>query len=250
MRFNVMLVLIGIAIVLAALGPGVATCFHTESCLSGSRFWKLVYCASTVMTPPVQAAFLTVGVGGLIAWWYQRANKVMEFRFNTFEKVMNVYSRLSDAGWRFFNHTVLILRSRKEGVLPETMTAMNRELTRIEAELHASLLAAHTILAVNGILFSRNTLDRWGATIRHFEKIEGEDLWAIEDHMYIAQEERLTYIRSVARKIRLRMVEPTPKQIADLERARIALHSSMESVQPKPKPPSNDPDQHSGGDHG
>ena len=77
----------GIGVVLFILGPGVYECTRTTMCGSD----PCMHCVSAALTPNVQAALLTIGLGGLIAWWYQRANKIMEFRFNTFEKAMGAY---------------------------------------------------------------------------------------------------------------------------------------------------------------
>ena len=241
-RVIIIFVFFGIAVTLAVLGPGIYQCVTR----TGTCGQQVLNCVTTALTPNVQAALLTIGLGGAIAWWYQRANKIMEFRFNTFEKAMSVYAKLSDAAWGYFNHQVLIRRSRREGIPPERMAVLEREVPRLEAALEASLMSAHTVLAVNGILFSRRTLDRWGAMIRHFEWVAGDDLWAMEEHIFIAGEERLAFIRAVARTLRLQMVEPTPGAIAEMEAARAQLHANLQSLQPR----SEQPDGGSGGNYG
>ncbi len=79
------IVVFAAGVVLLIFGVGFANCIMRTDCTADPCFRQWVHCASTILTPNVQAALLTVGLGGLIAWWYQRANKIMEFRFETFK---------------------------------------------------------------------------------------------------------------------------------------------------------------------
>src|SRR6267378_5516800 len=60
-------------------------CFDKTGCITDPCKHEWRVCTLVAINQPYFIALSTIGLGGVIAWWYQRANKLMEFRFNTFE---------------------------------------------------------------------------------------------------------------------------------------------------------------------
>jgi hypothetical protein len=232
-RMRFALVGVGLGIVLLVLGPGFYECWKATTCSAD----PCLHCVVMLLTPNVQAAILTVGLGGLIAWWYQRANKIMEFRFNTFERAMRVYSDLSSAAWsRLTLFARLETRRRREGADTESARRMRQELEQRDNDLHTAIMAGHTIIAVQSVLFPREVTDHWGRIMTNFQTATDDDLWVTEEAIYSAPENRLAYMRGVARVIRLPFPEPKGWTREVVEHHRGAIREMLQQAQPRSKP--------------
>jgi len=217
-------------IALLVFGPGFYECITTTTCTKD----PCVRCAAKALSPNVQAALLTVTLGGLIAWWYQRANKIMEFRFGTFEKAMRTYTDLSDAAWSRLTALALVkLRRREEGSDSDHVKRLQEELEQREGALHSAILAGHSISSVQSVLFRDDISHHWGDMMDAFCGAKSDDLWAAEAVIYDAPVHWLAYMRGVAQEIRLPFPDLVENPRAISERNRPEVRKLFEQAQPR-----------------
>jgi hypothetical protein len=234
--------LAGAVVLLLVFGLGVCECLQRTLLCSSDPCWALwVHCVWVTLTSPIVVALVAAGIAAGLAWWYQRANKIMEFQFNTFERAMRVYSDLSTAAWdRLTTFARLEILRQRGTPVAEPAIGMARDLRQEVEEkdraLHDAIMAGHTIIAVHSVLFPRHITDHWGRMMALFQMTTDDDLWAAEEAVYQAPEHRIDYMRGVAREMRLPFPEPQLTREA-VEAHRVEFQELILRAQPRPTRP-------------
>jgi len=230
------ILLVGVGIVLLVLGPGFYGCTTRTECTATPCILQWVHCANTVLAPNVQAALLTVGLGSLIAWWYQRRNKIMEFQFQTLKEAMSTFRDLSNVAWAHFRLRRNILVESNEGLEHAALERMRTTLDHHASDLHLAITAAHAIIPINHLLFSKPTRDHWGMLVTRFRQVTSDDLWAVEAHLFDIPEHRFAFVRGAAKEIGLPFREPADTTEDERQRKRAELQEWLQRAQSRPGP--------------
>lgn len=228
---------IGGTVLILIITVGIVRCVYgSPECLGSACRELWLHCAWTTVNSTVVVALFAAGFAAVLAWWFQRANKVMELRFATFKEAQALYRDLSNAAWEVFTLRCRIRQSQLRGPDPLESGVMERDLKRSDDALRGALTSAHTLVPINGVLFAPETQAHWGRILTRYQRVAfGDDLWEVEDHLARVANDRVAFIKAAAAEIGLPYAE-IALEGTETENLRAEARKILQRIMPRPGP--------------
>lgn len=227
---------IGGAILFLIVALGFADCIRkSPACTNDPCLTLWLHCTWATLNSTIVVALIAAGIAAGLAWWYQRANKVMELRFATFKDAMSVFRELSDAAWQHYilsSRIRLAQRRAPTGIKDE----MLRQLERHADDLHRAITAAHVVIPINCVLFTPETQAHWGRLVTRMQQVaRSDDLWERHDLLDSVADDRQAFVRAAACEMGLTYSEFEVEGVeAEREQLRAEVHQILQEIDPRP----------------